>query len=70
MKLNKNIITLCGDCYCMTKSIRKSRATFICGKCGYDKTLGDVFQYENKQQFKKEPEVPIVRRTKRIGIKK
>ena len=37
-------ITLCNGCYCMTKSIKKARATLICGKCGYDKTLGDLFQ--------------------------
>ena len=33
---------------CMTKSIRKARATFICGKCGHDKTYGDVCQEELK----------------------
>lgn len=41
-------ITACNGCNCMTKSIRKARAVFICGKCGHDKTLGDVFQYEMK----------------------
>ena len=29
-------ITLCGGCHCMTKSIVKSRAKWICGKCGHD----------------------------------
>ena len=44
-----NEITFCNGCHCMTKSIRKARATFICGKCGSDKTLGDIFQEELKQ---------------------
>jgi hypothetical protein len=30
----------------MTKSIRMGRAHYICGKCGYDKSLGDVYQNE------------------------
>ena len=38
-------ITLCGHCNCMTKSIRVSKANFKCGKCGKDKNLGDLFQY-------------------------
>ena len=43
--MNDNV-TLCSGCNCMTKSIKKSRAYLICEKCGYDKTLGDVFQSE------------------------
>ena len=39
-------ISHCGGCNCMTHSIRKGMAKFMCGKCGYDKSLGDVFQYE------------------------
>ena len=42
--------THCSGCNCMTKSIRKSRAKYICEKCGYDKTLCDVFQYEANQK--------------------
>ena len=36
-------ISPCPKCNCMTKSIRKSRASFRCGKCGADKTLSDVY---------------------------
>lgn len=54
----------CPKCHCMTKSIRKSRAKFLCGKCKYDKSLSDVFFEEainriekpnitNKQENKK-----------------
>ncbi|QDP57864.1 MAG: hypothetical protein Unbinned1693contig1002_8 [Prokaryotic dsDNA virus sp.] len=39
-------LTLCNGCNCMTKSIRMGRAHYICGKCGYDKSLGDVYQNE------------------------
>ncbi len=39
-------ISLCNGCNCMTHSIRKGRALFVCGKCGHNKTFGDVFQYE------------------------
>jgi hypothetical protein len=46
-------ITLCTGCNCMTKSIRKSRAKFICGKCGHDKSLGDVYQYELEERNNK-----------------
>lgn len=42
------MVTLCSGCNCMTRSIRQARAMYICGKCGADKSLGDVFQYENK----------------------
>jgi len=39
-------ITPCPHCYCMTKSIRKGRAKYICGKCRKDKSLSDVFYAE------------------------
>ena len=39
-------ITPCPKCNCMTKSIRLSRAKYICGKCKVDKSLSDVFYYE------------------------
>lgn len=39
-------ISLCNGCHCMTHSIRKGRANWVCGKCGHNKTLGDVFQYK------------------------
>ena len=42
-------VTYCNNCFCMTKSIRKSRAKYVCGKCGRDKTLSDIYQYELKQ---------------------
>jgi hypothetical protein len=51
-KFEEDEITLCAKCMCMTKSIRKSRALWICGKCKADKTLGDVFQYEAKQEMR------------------
>ena len=40
----KDDISLCNNCNCMTHSIRKGRANYICGKCGHDKTLGDLLQ--------------------------
>jgi len=43
-------LTHCGGCNCMTKSIRKGRAYYVCGKCGHNKTLGDLFQYELKNK--------------------
>lgn len=45
-KRSKDDITPCNKCYCMTKSIRLSRAKYKCGKCGADKSLSDVFYYE------------------------
>lgn len=39
-------VTLCSGCYCMTKSVRKGRCHYVCGKCGHDKSLGDLYQYE------------------------
>ena len=44
-------ITYCNGCNCMTKSIRKGRADFRCGKCEHNKTLGDVFQYELRRKL-------------------
>lgn len=38
--------SLCNGCHCFTHSIRKRRAHYICGKCGHDKTLGDIYQNE------------------------
>jgi len=46
----KEEITHCNGCNCMTKSIRKSKAKFVCGKCDYDKSLGDLYQYELKAE--------------------
>lgn len=40
------MITPCSVCNCMTKSIRKSRAYYVCGKCGGDKSLSDVYYAE------------------------
>ena len=41
--MNKEYISPCPACKCMTKSIRLSRANYQCGKCKIDKTLSDVF---------------------------
>jgi len=30
----------------MTHSVRKGKLMFVCGKCGHDKSLGDIFQSE------------------------
>lgn len=43
-------ISYCNGCHCMTKSIRNGRAFYKCGKCGYDKSLGDIFQYQRKKK--------------------
>lgn len=53
-ELSEGEISLCNGCGCMTKSIVKGRANFRCGKCGHDKTLGDVFQHEAKHDTKLE----------------
>jgi hypothetical protein len=37
-------ITHCNGCNCMTKTIKKSRAIHICGKCGHNKCFGDFYQ--------------------------
>jgi hypothetical protein len=47
-KYNDEDVTLCKGCHCMTHSIRKGKLHFVCGKCGHDKTLGDVLQNEVK----------------------
>lgn len=52
----ENNITLCNGCNCATKSIRKGRAHFVCDKCGYNKTLGDCYQYELQERIKKQKE--------------
>ncbi len=44
-------ITLCLGCYCMTKTIRKSRAKHICGHCGYNKIISEIY-LEKKLQGK------------------
>ena len=44
------MITHCSGCESMTKSIRLGRAKYICGKCGYDKSLGDYYQHEKCKQ--------------------
>lgn len=49
----KDDITYCSGCNCMTKSIRKGRAHYVCGKCNHDKSLGDVYQYELKSNKNK-----------------
>ena len=49
----KEEISPCSKCGCMTKSIRKGRAFYICGKCGHDKSLSDVYFYEATHKEKK-----------------
>ena len=34
----------------MTKSIREGRAKYVCGKCGNDKTLSNVFYFEKEMK--------------------
>jgi len=46
MEKDESDISPCPKCYCMTHSIRKGRAKYICGKCGADKSLSDVYFYE------------------------
>lgn len=53
---DKKKLTYCGNCHHMTYSIRKNRAYWVCEKCGNNKTLSDVFQFEAKGKFKKEDE--------------
>ena len=36
-------LTMCSKCNCMTKSIRKGRAHYHCGKCDHDKSLSDLY---------------------------
>jgi len=45
-------VTYCNGCRSMTHSIQKEKLVFICEKCGYDKTYGDILQ--NKLNRKKE----------------
>jgi len=54
MKLTKmdEDITYCTNCHCMTRSIRKGRAKYVCGKCGHNKTLSDFYSYECEQRNK------------------
>lgn len=40
----KDDVTYCSHCHCMTHSIRKKKLTYVCDKCGYEKTFGDVLQ--------------------------
>ena len=49
-------ITYCTGCNCMTHSIRKGRANYICDKCGNHKSLGDFYQFELSERLNKESE--------------
>lgn len=49
-----NWLSPCPKCHCMTKSIRKGRAHYDCGKCGADKSLSDVYFYEATHKSSKE----------------
>lgn len=44
--MKDNNTTLCSNCNCLTESIRKGRAHFVCKKCGHNKTLSDYYLYE------------------------
>lgn len=46
LKVEKEDISPCPKCNCMTKSIRLGRARYQCGKCKADKSLSDVYWYE------------------------
>ena len=50
------ILSPCSQCHCMTKSIRKTQElgyNYICGKCGHDKGLSDIFFFEAINREKK-----------------
>jgi ribosomal protein L37AE/L43A len=51
MAFKEEDITYCAGCKCMTHSIRKGRAYWVCGKCGHDKTLGDIYQEEYTKEY-------------------
>ena len=51
--MSYNEISYCGGCHCMTHSIRKGRAHYVCGKCGHDKSLSDVYWSEAMHKEKK-----------------
>jgi DNA-directed RNA polymerase subunit M/transcription elongation factor TFIIS len=51
--MEKDDISPCPKCHCMTKSIREGRAKYKCGKCGADKSLSDVYFYVYEVTHKK-----------------
>ena len=56
-KYDKDDISPCPKCHCMTKSIRLGRAKYKCGKCGADKSLSDVFFYEATHKDEVKPKM-------------
>jgi hypothetical protein len=54
IRFDADDVTYCNGCHCATHSIRKSKLVFLCGKCGYDKTMGDVLQNQGKKDSGKE----------------
>lgn len=60
-KYDKEDISPCPKCYCMTKSIRLGRAKYKykCGKCGADKSLSDVFFYEATHKDEVKPKMKL-----------
>lgn len=46
-------ISLCNGCKCMTHSVRKGRCKYYCGKCGYDKSISDIYWNEAKSNDRK-----------------
>lgn len=56
-----NEISLCPNCYCMTKSIHKERGRWVCGKCGQDKTSLEIIdsfiaELDGKKKIKESEE--------------
>lgn len=41
-------VTHCNGCNCMTHTITNETLYHVCGKCGHDKALSDIFQDELK----------------------
>ena len=50
LKTFEKDITLCHGCGCMTYSLRKGRAHFVCAKCNHDKSLSDYLIWEIKER--------------------
>ena len=41
-------LSFCSNCHCMTNSIKKGRAKWICGKCKSDKSMSHISLEERK----------------------
>ena len=49
LPMEEEELSPCPKCHCITKSIRLGIAKYQCGKCKADKSLSDVYFYNNKQ---------------------